>query len=57
MWWEGININPLPIAMKLWKQGRTEDAAIVPEVRKTTKTKIQISQPRLAGEMNDRVAQ
>jgi hypothetical protein len=19
-WWEGININPLPIAMKLWKQ-------------------------------------
>ena len=55
LWWEGININPLPIAMKLWKQGRTEGTAIVPEVRKTTKTKIQISQPRLAGEMNDRV--
>ena len=52
MWWKGININPLPIAMKLWKQGRTEGTAIVPEVRKTTNTKIEISQPRLAGEIN-----
>ncbi len=39
MWWKGININPLPIAMKLWKQGRTEGTAIVPEVRKTTNTR------------------
>ena len=53
--WKGININPLPIAMKLWKQRRTEGTAIVPEVRKTPNTKIGISQPRLAGEMNDRV--
>jgi hypothetical protein len=53
--WKGININPLPIAMKLWKQGRTEATAIVPEVRKTTNTKIRISQPRLAGEINGRV--
>jgi ERF superfamily protein len=55
MWWKGININPLPIAMKLWKQRRTEGTAIVPEVRKTTNTKIQISQPRLVGEINGRV--
>ena len=45
MWWKGINIEPLPIALKLWKQGRMEGIAIVPEVRKTTNTKIQISQP------------
>jgi hypothetical protein len=55
MWWKGINIEPLPIALKLWKQGRMEGTAIVPEVRKTTNTKIQISQPLLAGEMNDHV--
>jgi hypothetical protein len=53
MWWKGININPLPIAMKLWKQGRTEGTALVPD--KTANTKIQISQPRLAGEINGRV--
>jgi hypothetical protein len=39
-WWKGININPLPIAMKEWKQRRTKGTAIVPEVRKTTNTKI-----------------
>jgi hypothetical protein len=47
MWWKGININPLPIAMKLWKHGRTD----APNVAKTT---MQISQPVLAAEIDDR---
>jgi len=49
MWWKGININPLPMALKLWKQGRTEGTAIIPKT--TTKP----SQPVLAAEINDRV--
>jgi hypothetical protein len=55
MWWKGININPLPMALNLWKQGRTESTAIVAKVPKTAKTTIQISQQHLPGEMNDRV--
>jgi hypothetical protein len=47
MWWKGININPLPIAMKLWKHGRTD----APNLAKTT---MQISQPVLAAEVDDR---
>jgi hypothetical protein len=56
MWWKAININPLPIAMKLWKQGRTEGPAIVPDTQSATRTqgKIPISQPGVAGEMNGR---
>jgi hypothetical protein len=50
MWWKRINVDPLPIALTLWKQGRTEGIAPVPEVRNT---KIQISQPHLAGQIND----
>jgi hypothetical protein len=49
MWWKGININPLPIAMKLWKQGRTEGTAIIPKT--TTKT----SQPVVAAEISESV--
>jgi hypothetical protein len=49
MWWKGIHINPLPIAMKLWKQRRMEGTALIPKT--TTKT----SQPVLAAEINDRV--
>jgi hypothetical protein len=48
MWWKGININPLPIAMKLWKKGRTEGTALIP------KTTTQTSQPVLAAEIDDR---
>jgi ERF superfamily len=48
MWWKGININPLPIAMKLWKQGRTEGTALIP------KTTTQTSQPVLAAEIDIR---
>jgi hypothetical protein len=47
VWWKGININPLPIAMKLWKHGRTD----APNVAKLT---MQISQPVLAAEIHDR---
>jgi hypothetical protein len=55
MWWKGININPLPIAMKLWKHGRTEDTGIVSKVSSTTKTTTKTSQPILAAGINDRV--
>jgi hypothetical protein len=48
MWWKGININPLPMALKLWKQGRTEGTALIP------KTTTQTSQPVLAAEIDDR---
>jgi hypothetical protein len=43
--------------MKLWKQGRTEGTAIVPDTQSATRTQgnIPISQPGLAGEMNGRV--
>jgi hypothetical protein len=28
LWWKRLNIDPLPIALRLWKQRRTESAAI-----------------------------
>jgi hypothetical protein len=46
-WWKAININPLPIASKLWKQGRT-DVAIVP------KTATKNAEHSLAAETNNR---
>ncbi len=54
MWWKGININPLPIAMKLWKQRRAEGTAIVPKFPNITQTTTQVSQPVLAGGIDDR---
>jgi hypothetical protein len=44
MWWKGINIDPLRMALKLWKQGRIEGTALVP------KTTTQTSQLGLAAD-------
>ena len=49
-WWEGNNINPLPMALNLWKQSQTENMAVLTRVPKTT---VRILQPGLAGEIND----
>jgi hypothetical protein len=46
-WWKAININPLPIASKLWKQGRT-DVAIM------SKTATKNAEHSLAAETNNR---
>ena len=47
LWWEGININPLPMALNLWKQSQTDNTAVV---AKAPSTAIPISQPALSGE-------
>ena len=49
-WWEGNNINPLPMALNLWKKSQTENIAVLTRVPKTT---VRILQPDLAGEIND----
>jgi hypothetical protein len=47
-WWKGLNINPLPIALRLWKQSRTDGTLII---RKPT---AKIGQQDTAAEADDR---
>jgi hypothetical protein len=49
-WWEGNNIDPLPMALNLWKQSQTENTAVLTKAPRPT---MPISQPGLAGEIND----
>jgi hypothetical protein len=49
-WWEGNNINPLPMALNLWKQSQTENMAVLTRFPTTTP---RIPQTGLATELND----
>jgi len=34
-WWQTFNIDPLPVALRLWQQRRTDGEIIRPEERTT----------------------
>jgi ERF superfamily len=33
LWWQKLNIDPIPIALRLWKQGRTNGTDVLPALR------------------------
>jgi hypothetical protein len=48
LWWKTLNIDPLPIALGLWNQSRTESADIPSNIRRP------IPRPSLADNTVDR---
>jgi hypothetical protein len=48
LWWKRLNIDPLPIASRLWKRSRADSLVVVSDVRQA------MSEPGLADETVDR---
>jgi hypothetical protein len=44
-WWQRLNINPIPVALRLWQQTRSDDPAMEPKVPAQNELPDQTSRP------------
>jgi hypothetical protein len=44
-WWQRLNIDPIPVALRLWQQTRSDDPAMEPKASGQNELPDQTSQP------------
>jgi hypothetical protein len=44
-WWQRLNIDPIPVALRLWQQTRSDDPTIEPKASAQSEAPDQTSKP------------